>query len=78
MTTTIKDIFDFGDNEIYQYFFAQLENNIRAYIKEQYKAKAVKSFYVLDIEKLTDIIKFCITHGFDLNAAKAKHKKAQP
>lgn len=65
MAKAIKEIFDFGDNQIYDYFFKHLKSNIQHYIKEQYKAKAVKSYYVLDIEKLTDIVKYCITHGFD-------------
>lgn len=76
MILSIKDIFDFGDNKIYQYFFEHLKNNIKEYIQHQYKAKAVKSFYVLDIEKLTDIVKYCITHGFDEKAAKEKDKAA--
>lgn len=75
MKKTIQDIFDFSDNEIYAYFFAHLEANIREYIKLQYSNKAVASFYVLDIEKLTDIVKFCIAHGFDANAKRAVKEK---
>lgn len=68
MRKTIQDIFDFSDNQIYAYFFDHLEANIKEYIRLQYSNKAVASFYVLDIEKLTDIVKYCITHGFDANA----------
>lgn len=75
MKNTIKDIFDFGDNKVYEYFFAHLESNIKQYISEQYKAKAIASFYVIDVEKLTDIVKFCINHGFDYEAARLKDKK---
>ena len=72
MTQTTKDIFDFGDNKVYEYFFSHLDNNIKGYIKEQYAHKAAKDFYLLDVEKLTDIVKFCIMHGFDFEAAKRK------
>jgi len=65
MVNTIKDIFDFGDNKVYEYFFSHMESNIKEYISSQYKQKAVESYYLLDVEKLTDIVKFCILHGFD-------------
>ena len=42
-----------------------MESNIQEYIKQQYSRKAAKDFYLLDVEKLTDIVKFCIVHGFD-------------
>jgi hypothetical protein len=77
MKKTIKEIFDFGDNKVYEYFFSNLEGNIKNYIKEQYSAKAISSFYVLDIEKLTDIVKYCINHGFDENARKTINAKAK-
>jgi hypothetical protein len=68
MKKSVKEIFDFRDNKIYQYFFLHLEDNIRSYIKEQYSAKAISSYYVLDIEKLIEVMQYCITHGFDENA----------
>lgn len=49
MKNSIKDIFDFGNNKVYEYFFSHLENNIKQYIAEQYKAKAIASFYVIDV-----------------------------
>ena len=78
MIATIQAIFDFGDNDIYSYFFSHLEFNIRAYVAQQYKNKAVKSFYILDIEKLIDIVKYCINHGFDPNKPKKKLSPPPP
>lgn len=78
MIATIQAIFDFGDNDIYSYFFSHLEFNIRAYVAQQYKNKAVKSFYILDIEKLIDIVKYCINHGFDPNKPKKKSSPPPP
>lgn len=49
MKRVIKEIFDFGDNKVYSYFFSHLDSNIKNYIKEQYSTKAIASFYVLDI-----------------------------
>jgi hypothetical protein len=71
MCKTIKEIFDFGNNAAYHYFFSRLKNNIQDYIRQQYSTKAIPSFFVLDIDKLIDIVKYCITHGFDENARKA-------
>ena len=65
MDRVIKEIFDFGDNKVYHYFFSHIKSNTKNYIKEQYAAKAIASFYVVDIEKLTDIIKYCINNGFN-------------
>ena len=65
MKKTIKDIFDFGDNKVYDYFFSHMESNIKQYIKQEYSHKAAKDYYLLDVEKLTEIVKFCIMHGFD-------------
>lgn len=65
MVRTIRDIFDFGGNAVYSYFFSHLHSNIKTYIAQQYSSKANQSFFILDIDKLIDIIKYCITHGFD-------------
>lgn len=80
MSKTIREIFDFGSNAVYAYFFSRLQANIRDYIKQQYSTKAIPSFFVLDIDKLIDVVKYCIDHGFDENAKRAmkEQKKVVP
>lgn len=77
MSKTIKEIFDFGNNEVYHYFFAKLKDNIQEFIRIQYSTKAIPSFFDLDIDKLIDVVKYCIMHGFDENAKKAMKEQAK-
>ena len=75
MKKTISEIFDFGDNKVYSYFFSHLDSNIKQYIRQQYEHKASKDFFTLDVDKLTDIVKFVIVHGFDYEAAKREEEE---
>ena len=50
------------------------KQNTENYIKEQYSRKAVQSFYTLDLEKLTEVIKYCIKHGFDTSPPPKKEE----